>query len=81
MSRFTEELKLLSLLPQVGLSFVACICIGTAAGYWLDRQLGTRTIATLIGCFLGMCAGLWVSYKLLFSTKGKNARTENRNEE
>jgi F0F1-type ATP synthase assembly protein I len=75
MSRFTEELKLLSLLPQVGLSFVACIFLGTAGGYWLDRQLGTKTIATLIGCFVGMCAGLLASYKLLFSKKGKDART------
>lgn len=80
MSRFTEELKLLSLLPQVGLSFVASVCLGVGAGYWLDRQLGTKTVATLIGCFIGMCAGLLASYKLLFSKKGKNARTENRNE-
>ncbi|MCJ8346003.1 AtpZ/AtpI family protein [bacterium] len=80
MSRFTEELKLLSLLPQVGLGFVICVCLGTGSGYWLDRKLGTKTAATLIGCFLGMCAGLLVSYKLLFRKKVDNARTKNGNE-
>ncbi|PCJ19167.1 MAG: hypothetical protein COB02_08960 [Candidatus Cloacimonadota bacterium] len=80
MSRFTEELKLLSLLPQVGLGFVVCLIIGVSSGYWIDRQIGTKTIATLIGCFIGMCAGLLVSYRLLFSKKVDNARTKNRDE-
>ena len=45
-------------LSTVGLSFVLAIVIGTAAGWWIDRLLGSSPWGFLIGFALGLVAGV-----------------------
>lgn len=44
------------------------------AGFWLDRQFGTRFLLTLLGFALGMTVGMW---HLLAMTKVDQNRDQN----
>lgn len=41
----------------VGTTFVACIVVGLAGGYWADRWLGTEPWLLLVGLGIGIAAG------------------------
>jgi ATP synthase protein I len=58
------NLRLLSLVGQVGATVVVFILIGLFAGRWIDARLGTSPAFTLLFIFLGMVAGLWGIYRL-----------------
>lgn len=49
--------KALGELSTIGLTLVIATVIGLAAGYYLDRWLGTSPWLTLIGLVLGIAAG------------------------
>jgi ATP synthase protein I len=64
-------------LVQLGLTFVACIVIGLAGGYWLDRALGTTPWLLLAGLGIGIAAGfvnLFRVVKAAERSEGTNGR-------
>lgn len=58
------NLRLLSLVGQVGATVVVLILIGLVVGQWIDARLNTSPGFTLFFIFLGMVAGLWGIYRL-----------------
>lgn len=58
------NLRLLSLVGQVGVTVVVFILIGLVVGRWIDARLNTTPGFTLFFIFLGMGAGLWGVYRL-----------------
>jgi ATP synthase protein I len=57
--------QLIGQLSTIGLSFVFALVIGFAAGYWLDRTLGTQPWLSFMGFFLGLAAGVLNVYRVL----------------
>ena len=53
-----SAIKAIGALSTVGLSFVLAIVLGVAAGYYLDKRLGTSPWGFLIGFALGLAAGV-----------------------
>lgn len=62
------NLRLLSLVGQVGVTVVVFILIGLVVGRWIDASLNTSPGFTLFFIFLGMGAGLWGVYRLVMWT-------------
>jgi ATP synthase protein I len=50
------ELKLLASASSIGLSMVVAIFLGVAAGFYLDKKLGTKPWCMLAGIVLGIVA-------------------------
>jgi ATP synthase protein I len=57
-ARRIQAVKTIGALSTVGLSFVLAIVIGVAAGYYLDRRLGTSPWLFLLGFAFGLAAGV-----------------------
>jgi F0F1-type ATP synthase assembly protein I len=66
--------QLIGQLSTIGLSFVFALVIGFAAGYWLDRTLGTQPWLSFMGFFLGLAAGVLNVYRVL-KLSNESART------
>ena len=58
----------LALLGQVGLTIVLSILLGIGLGLFIDHQLNSAPVATLIGLLLGLAAGVYGVYRLVSST-------------
>jgi ATP synthase protein I len=58
----------LALLGQVGLTIVLSMLLGIGIGLFIDRQLNSAPVATLIGLLLGLAAGVYGVYRLVSST-------------
>ena len=56
-------LRNMGALSAVGLSIVVAVVIGTAAGYGLDRWLGTKPWGFLVGFLVGVIAGMRTVFK------------------
>lgn len=48
--------RTLGQLSTLGIAMVAAVAIGLAAGYWLDRWLGTSPWLTMVFTLLGIVA-------------------------
>ena len=59
----SETMRTLGALSTVGFSFVLAIVIGTAAGYYLDRWLGTSPWLFFLFFALGLAAGILNVYR------------------
>ncbi|OHB73080.1 MAG: hypothetical protein A2V70_19400 [Planctomycetes bacterium RBG_13_63_9] len=46
------------------------MALPSAAGYWLDQQLGTKRLLLILGAILGLCAGMWHLLSLTKSPPG-----------
>jgi ATP synthase protein I len=57
-ARRIQTVKSIGALSTVGISFVLAIVIGVAAGYYLDRRLGTSPWLFLLGFVFGLVAGV-----------------------
>lgn len=68
MGQFSEALRLLSLLPQLGLTMVAAVALCVGAGAWLDSSLGSSPWCVVLGSLSGVGSGLAGCYRIL--TKG-----------
>ena len=55
----------LALFSEIGLILLVTTLLGTLAGYWVDKQLGTIPVFVLIGLLVGMGAGARASYRLI----------------
>lgn len=58
-----ETMRTLGALSTVGFSFVLAIVIGAAAGYFLDRWLGTSPWMFLLFFLFGVAAGILNVYR------------------
>jgi F0F1-type ATP synthase assembly protein I len=65
------NLRLLSLIGQVGVVMVAFILLGLVIGRWIDTRLGTSPTFTLALIMLGIGAGGWsIAYMVKWALKG-----------
>jgi F0F1-type ATP synthase assembly protein I len=55
----------LALFSEIGLILLVTTLLGTLAGYWVDKQLGTIPVFVLIGLFIGMTTGARAAYRLI----------------
>lgn len=58
-----STIKTIGALSTVGFSFVLAIVLGVAAGYYLDRWLGTSPWLFLLGFVFGLAAGVLNVYR------------------
>jgi predicted F0F1-ATPase subunit len=58
----------LALLGQVGLTISLSMLAGIGIGLFIDHQLNSAPVATLIGLLLGLAAGVYGVYRLVSST-------------
>lgn len=65
MGQFSESLRLLGLLPQVGMTMVLSVLLSTMAGGYLDKWFQTDPWGMLVGVVIGVLAGFLGSYRLL----------------
>ena len=58
----------------LGWYVAACVVIGVAGGFWIDKLLGTTPLFIILGTILGSATAFWGLYKmvqpLLKSAKG-----------
>ena len=47
----------LALFSEIAIVLLVTTLLGVAAGYWLDRQLGTLPVFVVAGLLLGFAAG------------------------
>ena len=55
----------LALFSEIGLVLLVTTLIGTLAGYWLDKQIGTIPVFVLVGLLVGMSIGARAAYRLI----------------
>lgn len=65
MSHFLRALKSIAVIPQVGLSVVACVGAGIYTGMLLDNYFRIKPICIIVCGLMGMVAGILVAYNLL----------------
>lgn len=58
-----DTMRTLGALSTVGFSFVLAIVMGAAAGYYLDRWLGTSPWLFFLFFLLGLAAGILNVYR------------------
>ena len=65
MGRFSDQWKLIILIPQFGLTIVVSVLLSAYAGYWLDGYFQTLPFCTISGVALGFVVGLRTGWKLI----------------
>ena len=55
----------LVLFSEIGLVILVTTLLGTLAGYWLDKQIGTIPMFVLIGLLVGLSIGARAAYRLI----------------
>ena len=58
-------LRALALVGQLGFIVAGSVAAGIAAGWALDRWVGTRTVFKVVGIFVGLAGGVVAAYRLL----------------
>jgi ATP synthase protein I len=54
-----------ALFSEIGLSLLVTTLLGVLVGRWVDGQLGTLPVFTLVGFFAGAGAGTLMIYRLV----------------
>ena len=55
----------LALFSEIGIVLLVTTLVGTLAGYWLDKQIGTIPVFVLVGLLVGMSIGALAAYRLI----------------
>jgi ATP synthase protein I len=55
----------LALFSEIGLVLLVTTLVGTLAGYWVDKQLGTIPVFVLVGLLTGAGIGARAAYRLV----------------
>ena len=80
MSEFRKELvQLIGQYGQIGITFVACIFIGLAAGIYIDQQVFDGKSAPW-STFIGLAFGIAAGFKTLFSVLSRHNKEDNQRE-
>jgi F0F1-type ATP synthase assembly protein I len=58
-----DQVRMIGALSTVGFSFVLAIVLGTAAGWWIDKALGTSPWGFFLFFALGLAAGVLNVYR------------------
>ncbi len=59
----------------VGWFLAVSLVGGPGVGYWVDGQLGTTPIFTLVGLFAGLIIGLVGAYRMLVAASDSERRS------
>ncbi len=76
MKKWTEMMKNLTMLSQLGLSFITPTLMCLAICYWLNKSFQIGTWIYLIGFFFGLGSSFMVAYKLYLSIMNKEKKDE-----
>ena len=68
------NLRLLSLVGQVGVTIVIFILIGLVVGQWIDGRLNTSPTFTLFFILLGVAGGGWSVARLVMWALEKTSK-------
>ncbi len=71
----SDTMLLLARIAGIGWTVAIAIVAGAAAGWWLDRQFGTRPWLTLAGVALGAAVAFTAMIRLLRSLTGAKRKT------
>jgi F0F1-type ATP synthase assembly protein I len=55
----------LVLFSEIGIVLLVTTLIGTLAGYWVDKQIGTIPVFVLVGLLAGLSIGARAAYRLI----------------
>jgi F0F1-type ATP synthase assembly protein I len=55
----------LVLFSEIGIVLLVTTLIGTLAGYWVDKQIGTIPVFVLVGLAVGLSLGARAAYRLI----------------
>lgn len=75
-----EVVHLLGNYGHIGITFVACIVIGMAGGWWLDTKVFADKYSPLF-IFIGLAFGIAAAFKSLFDILWKVKKSENKDDE
>ncbi len=56
----------------VGIQFAVAIILFLFVGQWLDRRVGTKSVFTLIGVFVGASAAFYNMYRKITAAQKKD---------
>lgn len=65
-------LRELTLVSQLGISMVLSIAIFFAAGFFLDKWLGSKPVFSLIGIIIGIASGGYLVHKQIMEVIAKS---------
>lgn len=74
----TPDLRRAGALASIGTTMVACTVVGLAAGYWLDKWLGTEPWLLLLFLMLGIVSGFVSMIQTALRHKPRTRRTSDR---
>ncbi len=80
MGRFKEHrdsVEYLALVSQVGLTMAGSILLCLAAGYYLDKWLGTRGVLLVVFILLGVVGGAVTCYHQIMKLNKSTTTREN----
>ena len=66
---------LIGLVTQTGLMIIAAIVVGLLAGLWIDDQLGSRPLFTLVLSLIGTVAGSFTAIRVVTKTFERTIQT------
>jgi F0F1-type ATP synthase assembly protein I len=69
-----QSMAALALIGQLGFIMVACILGGFLVGMYLDRQLGTSPLVTILALLAGVAGGMVAVYRLVVKSIDRQDR-------
>lgn len=65
MAHFSDQWKLIILVPQLGFTVVVSVALSAYLGHWLDSQFQSQPIALALGLAIGFVNGVVIGWKLI----------------
>lgn len=76
MKNWSEIIKNLTMLSQLGLSFITPLLLCLAACWWLNVYIGVGGWVYILGFFFGLGGSFTVAYKLYLSVMSRQKKEE-----
>lgn len=68
----------LAIASQMGFVLASTVAVGLIAGMFLDSRLGTGQLLTILGCFVGLLAGVVSIIQMAQALVGKRSKNGDR---